>query len=509
MKRKGFVCLLLAIGILFLTAAGAVSQAQPFKPDRRGACGLTPPPPGVMPVVVLQGKPHDMGLQYGSRLSVYITRVKDSLWAQLLSKEDKAAVLAHLLEYDKVIRKEAPEMIPIMEGMAGGAGVDYEDILMINCFVDVAWARPVESCSGLAAWGEATREGKTIAGINFDFMPEPFAYRAVVVAYPAEGNAFISTGFAGVLGNNFTLNEKGLVELNNHGEYKRPQDKGYGLPAMLIPGYIAMTCDTWEEARDFMLNATRSMGVARHFQDSDGGGCVVESTADKAVVRYAGDFGEKSYLIDTNHWLTDDMKETKWPIPRPGNSEYRYMTIEKFLQDHDGRLDASSFMEVLGIGDRFWDGTSWQEPEGWTKNTVNCLSVKLGTHASHVAVPADRTVYIRTGDATGLWGALAPGATGEFVKLVLEKSPEAMVASAIDEAQQALWRASERVSTSGRPGLMRRLNMAKRMYWRAQSLRVKAANQGRDEALASLGRAASCACKAQAHAGMILRLAGK
>ncbi len=508
-KRWTRTCLLFCLSLMVLIAFGALAQAQPPKAVHSNALQAAPPPPGVMPVVFLEGKPYDMGHQYGRQLASYILRVKDSLWSQLLAREDKAAVLPHLLKYDQVIRKEAPEMVPIMEGMAAGAGVSYEDILMINCFVDVAWARPVESCSGLAAWGTATEEGKVIAGINFDFMPEPFAYRAVIVAYPEQGNSFISTGYAGVLGNNFTLNDRGLVELNNHGEYHRPEDKGYGLPAMLIPGYIAMTCDTWEEARDFMLNATRSMGVVRHFQDADGGGCVVESTADKAVVRQAGDFGEKDYLIDTNHWLTEEMKDSQWPSPRPGNSEYRYMTIEKFLQDHHGRLTASSFMEVLGMGDRYWDGTSWQEPEGWTKNTVNCLSTRFGTHASHVAVPADKTVYIRSGDATGMWGTLAPNATGSFVKLVLEKDPRAVVTGAIDEAQQDVWRASERVSASGNLALMERLNKAKKMYWRAQSHRVEASRLGGDEALASLSRAATCACKAQAHARMLIRLAGE
>jgi len=508
MKRLILSFLFLCFGLLYLTVFEADCQTRALQFYTHEADEIGPLPPGVMPVVFLKGKPYEMGHQYGTQLMDYIVRVKDSLWGQLLKKEDKATVLKHLLEYDKVIRNEAPEMIPIMRGMAAGARVDYDDILMINCFVDVAWARPVESCSGLAAWGSATKEGKTIAGINFDFTPEPFSYRAVVIAYPEEGNSFISTGYAGVLGNNFTMNDKGLVELNNHGEYIRPQDKGYGLPAMLIPGYIAMTCSTWEEARDFMLKSTISMGVVRHFQDTGGGGCVVESTADKSAVRYSGDFGEKDYLIDTNHWLTSEMEDTKWPMPRPGNSEYRYMSVEKFLQDNHGNLDVSSFMEILGIGDRFWDGKEWQVPEGWSKNTVNCLSEKFGTHASQIAVPADKTVYIRTGDATGMWGTLAPNESGEFVTLALNDNPEAIVAAAIQAAQQDLWRASEKVFESGDIALMDKLNRVKKAYWRAQGYFVKASNQGGDDCLATLGKAASQACKAQAYSKMLIRLSG-
>jgi hypothetical protein len=507
----GIMCLVLISGLMQPLAINAMDGQRRGMGRAFGAQPgeIPPPPPGVMPVVFIRGKPHDMGFQYGRQLAAYIVRVKQALWAQLLQKADKASLLQHLLKYDAVIRKEAPEMIPIMEGMAAGSGVSYEDILMINSYVDVAWARPVQACSGFAAWGKATKDGKTIAAINFDFFPNPFSYRAIIIAYPDQGNSFISTGYAGVLGNNFTLNEKGLVELNNHGEYVRPEDKGYGLPAMLIPGHIAMTYGTWEEARDFMLNATISMGVVRHFEDIEGAGCVVESTAAKATVRYAGDFGENDYLIDTNHWLIEAMKDTKWPIPRPGSSEYRYMTVEKSVRDQHGSLDVEAFMKILGDSKRYWDGKAWQCPEGWTGNTVNCVSPVTGTHATQIAVPAERTVYVRTGDATSLWGTLAPGHTAEFVKLVLEDSPAGVTATAGKTAQQDLWHAAQTLVDSTNLNLIRMLDRAKIQYWQGLAYQADGANETADQALMSYSQAASCFCKAQAHARQVRRLAGK
>ncbi len=466
------------------------------------------PPPGILPVVFISGTPSEMGYQYGQQLRDYIVMVKNSLWAQLLAKDDKETILGHLSQYNDVIKNEAPEMVEIMSGMAGGADVDYEDILMINSFVDVAWAQPVESCSGFAAWGDATKDGKTIAAINFDFMPDPFSYRATIIAFPDQGNSFIATGFAGVLANNFFMNEKGLVELNNHGEYIRPEDKGYGLPAMVIAGYIAMTCNTWEEARDFMLNATVSMGVARHFEDIGGGGCVVESTADKAMARYAGDFGENNYLIDTNHWVMPEMSDTKWPSPGPGSSEYRYMTIEKYLQDQYGNLDVNAFMDILGESERYWDGSEWQYVDGWAGNTLNALgSPGIGTHTCQVAVPADKTVYLRMGDATGLWGTLAPYLTGEFVKLVLEDSPASVTATAASSAQNDLWMASQAIVGSTNLDLVDKLNEAKEAYWQGLAYQAEAALQTGDEALRSYSKAATNLCKSQAYALQVQHMA--
>ena len=117
--------------------------------------------------------------------------------------------------------------------MADGAGVEYEDILVINC-CGCRLGAPGRFCSGCRQGRR--KDGKTVVGVNFDFMSDPFAYRVVIVAHPSFGNSYISTG-GPARWRKFCMNEKGLVETNHHGEYVRPQDKAFGIPAFVMPLY--------------------------------------------------------------------------------------------------------------------------------------------------------------------------------------------------------------------------------------------------------------------------------
>jgi hypothetical protein len=258
-----------------------------------------------------------------------------------------------------------------------------------------------------------------------------------------------------------------------------------------------------------MLKATISMGVVRHFEDQDGGGCIVESTAALRQVRYAGDFGEGDYLIDIQHWLKPEMAPSKWPKPNM-SSKYRYRTLEKFIRDHYGKLDVEAVMGIMGEHGKYWDGEQWQHVDGWSNpNTIDRLIKPFGTHTGHIAVPEEKTVYLRTGGSTALWGTLAPNLSGEFVKLVLEDNPAAVTATAESTARHELWVASKALMDSTNLPLIEKLNEAKIYYWHGLAYRAQAANQTGDKALKSYSKASSCFCKTQAYARQVKRVAEK
>ena len=290
----------------------------------------------------------------------------------------------------------------------------------------------------------------------------------------------------------------------------RPQDKGFGVPAMVLPAHIAMSCDTAEQARDLMLTIPKSMGVIRHFEDVDGRGYVVESTAAKAMYRKAGDFGERDYLLETNHWIMPGMADTKSPTKGPGSSEFRYLTVEKYVKEMHGKLDVKAFIDILSSED-IWDGSNWRYNERWSDKVVSGRQL-----ACHIAVPEERTAYICTGDARGIRPEGAPFGTGQFVKYTLTPDAASFTKKAGVYALEAITSASRKLSDAGylmekgsfpaaeSLALNGRLNDAKVAYWIGLGRNVEAEQArlaGRpDEALALYGEAATAFSVAQAYA---------
>lgn len=498
----GSICLILALVVALSGGSAPATADKPAPEDSPGLAKEVLLPPDVMPVVYMSGTPYQMGYQYGQQAEGYIKMMKNGVWSQVLAQyeNDKARITDMLAEYETYIKDETPEFIEIMQGIADGAGLEYEDILMITCHLEVSWNPPVGACSCISAWGSATEDGEAIAGANFDYPWNPFSYRVIVVVYPSEGNSYISTACAGMMGNNFFMNDKGLVNLSNYGEFARPEDHDYGLPTFVIAPHISMSCDTAEEARDLLLPMSKAEGIYRHFVDVNGDAYAVESTSALVEVREPGDFGEQDYLITTNHWIIPEMAVSKFDIPRPGSSEYRYMTAEKLLQEGHGDLDLSSFMDVLGSVD-YWDGKHWHYDAEWSGIVIDNYFGPGGTTTSQIAVPADKTVYIRTGDGDGDWGTGAPFLTGEFVKLTLEGSPASVTATAAATAVENLCLAAQALDESPSLALSDKLNQAKVVYWEGLAYEAEAGlAEDQDTALELYGKATTCFCKAQAYA---------
>ena len=394
------------------------------------------PPPGVMPIVYLSGTEYEMGYQYGQQAGAYIEIVKDGLWASLLARYDKAEILDKLTGYEAYVKKLAGvDYVAILKGIADGArdagyDVSYEDVLTINYQVELEWLpHPKSSCTNMAMWGGATADGQTIAGSHFDFpWSNAYTYRVIIVAYPAKGNAFISTAIAGMLGNNFLMNDKGLVYMSNKSANARPEDIDYGVSDFILGPYVAMTCSTAEEAKETILSVKSTNGINRLLVDKNGGAYAVEATAALAAVRAPGDFGEKDYLIAANHFVNPEMKETQKPweaIKYYPASWYRYQTAAKYIEDNYGKMDVDAVMSLL-TSSKYWNGTEWHYNAWWTGNTINRFSAWGGTVASQIAVPGEGTVYICTGNpGTSYWSVGAPGQTGQYVKLQLKNSPSA------------------------------------------------------------------------------------
>jgi hypothetical protein len=483
-------------------------------------------PPGVLPVVYVSGTEYEMGFQYGQQAGGYIEIVKDGLWASLLARYDKSTILDKLAEYEKYVKGLSEvDFVSMMKGIANGArasgfDVSYEDILLVNYQVELEWLPlPESSCSNVAVWGNATADGKTITGSNFDFpWGNGYAYGVILVAYPSHGNAYVTVAIAGMLNSNFVMNDKGLVCMSNKSANTRVnEDIGFGVTDFILESYVAMTCSTAEEAKDTLLSVRSSNGINHLVVDESGHGYVVEATAALSAAREPGDFGEEDYLIATNHFIIPEMEpaQVPWePKDYYPSSWYRYITIEKYIEDNYGNVDVDTVKSIMSSTD-YWDGAGWHYDVGWSGNTVNRFPG--ATLTSKVAIPADRTVYICTGNPnTSFWGGGAPGQTGQYVKLCLGDSPyataNAMKAAAYSAIMSlamdtASLNVEEEMSIPEIDAIEEDFNLVRDQYWEGVRYFVVASlTKGPQDALAIYGKACTDFSEAQAGAERLEQL---
>ena len=85
--------------------------------------------------IKVSGTPYERGFQYGSQAKERIHKVIDE-YKVLFEKEafitwDKAYELSK--PYRKEIEKYRPDLVEEMQGIADGAGLDFNTILTLNC----------------------------------------------------------------------------------------------------------------------------------------------------------------------------------------------------------------------------------------------------------------------------------------------------------------------------------------------------------------------------------------
>ena len=408
------------------------------------------PPPGIMPIVVLQGDPYEMGYQYAFQAEDYIAIVRDAAWASALSKNSSPEILQTCQEYRQYIARELPQFnfSSFFQGMTDamndqGFSFGPDDPVMMLYWGGRQGPEPPDHCTTIAAFGNATGAG-IIAGTNFDYYHLPSnSYPVILALYPDSGNSCIIPSGAGRTGSNSAFNDKGLIYILAAASQKGPGDNGPGITGFLELPYVAMTCDTAPEAEKFLINSTRMFGLNHLLLDAGGNATVLEATRARYALRRAGDNNESDYLVVTNHYLSPVMKPSQ-PIWDPQkyypSSYYRYITAEKMIADNQGQFNYSTAVQTFSLTD-WWDGKEWHLDDAWSTNTINRFRPDVATLYSAIAIPSDHKVSICTGNPSmPYWGTLARGQTGTYVNLTLGKRPEDLVFDLKKDASAVMWK---------------------------------------------------------------------
>lgn len=458
-----FLGFLLATALISLPVLDAETTSSRGKLPERSEIEYeegVPIPPMVRPVVILSGSDYEMGYQYYTQLVEIFGKEPCSYeWHPLFAwtrspmhrGEFTKEELKELGKYEETIRKHTPEMVDFMRGMADGAtdaGVpmSYMDILNFYVkrwtYIGSVGKQPYPPmCSGFAAWGSATKDGKLIFGGTGDL--EMTVHETTIMAFPATGNNYIcntATGPAYHPG----MNNKGLAYVHHGGCRPGPVCNCGHLPkppyALVMPFstmHILRFAKDAKEAKEMTMSfPVLSGGV---FADIRGNNWCIECT-DPPAIRQAGYLGEKDFIYATNNGLCKEVGKEGWKyIPHAGwmgskgeagNSITRNVEAWNLFTNYHGNVDLE-FAKMIwrfpgtpaaGLEERYLGSKSNSTPSVGIPDNGNNGVFYLATGSPIRSDPVKR-------------GFFRPDNTYAYMQLKLAADPR----SAVEASRQEAW----------------------------------------------------------------------
>jgi isopenicillin-N N-acyltransferase-like protein len=208
-------------------------------------------------VVVVSGTPYEMGRSLGELMAPEARALIGKFLGMVqadgsprFSNEALDAAWTATAPYTHERFKEE------LRGLAEGSGLSLETVRRAHMVPVVS----NYSCSSLAAWGAATKDGHLYQTRNLDWILAAGAhdYPCIVVYRPDRGIPHVNVSFAGYLGVNTGINARGIV-LSEMGDSPQ-RDYPYNLDGAHFTTMfrdILYDCGTLDEAINLIKNTRR------------------------------------------------------------------------------------------------------------------------------------------------------------------------------------------------------------------------------------------------------------
>jgi hypothetical protein len=324
-------------------------------------------------ILHLSGSNYEMGYQHG-----YLLREEcaENLRAYLNTAEQLGISYESLVYRWNVMKEYVPhEYLDEMQGGADGSGLTVEQIgaaYMIGTHV---------RCSGAAAWGSATTDGRLYHLRSYDMPmyvqdPETGKYAhengVIIVRKPNNGYASVDFSFAGMIQGIGGINEKGIGtgQLTSFSDDETIHGTDLGFRTRKVLDYAS----TAEEAID-IFNTNKTLGT--NFIISDGKIPIAYAGEQTASLSYAGTWDDSVestsplWSMDhvvrrTNFFIHPDLAATQRYVYDPTNfprwvmwklgiidkdtyfvEYYHYVALSEGMQKQWGNLDLNTTMSIL------------------------------------------------------------------------------------------------------------------------------------------------------------------
>jgi isopenicillin-N N-acyltransferase-like protein len=261
------------------------------------------------PLIDVAGPPFERGRQHGMQAAARIRRGIRHYGVQLQRLSLDRAALAQLVQdYLPIMRGFDESHIEEMRGIAAGAEVAFEDIALLNARTEIlklaerpalrdllsAAAQP-DGCTGVIALHGATRDGRLIHALNWDWKHDCVETSIVLRIRREDGPDILTFTEAGALAR-AGLNAAGIAITGNYLECDRDYTQ-VGVPVALIRRK-ALECEHLALAMRAVSVTPKSASSNVMLSHAAGFGIDFECAPDEAFHLLP----ENGLLVHANHW---------------------------------------------------------------------------------------------------------------------------------------------------------------------------------------------------------------
>ncbi|WP_412023836.1 C45 family autoproteolytic acyltransferase/hydolase [Burkholderia cepacia] len=264
------------------------------------------------PFVSVSGKPYERGVQYG-RAAAARVRLSASRYGQTLRKlgYGEAAQAAFIRSLEQAIGAFQPAYLDEMRGIAAGADVAFDDIVLVNARTEVlakaraehalpadANAEDEDGCTGVLVLPSRSATGKLIHAQNWDWKADCIDTGIVLRVHNDDGPDFLTFVEAGGLARS-GLNASGVSITANYLESDRDFMHA-GVPLSLLRRRV-LEEPVFANALRVIATTPKSCSNNIMLGMADGFGIDFECAPDEAFPIYPGD---DDMIVHANHWVS-------------------------------------------------------------------------------------------------------------------------------------------------------------------------------------------------------------
>jgi isopenicillin-N N-acyltransferase-like protein len=321
-----------------------MDRKKPAPPSAAPATGTAPG----FPLIEVAGSPRDVGLAYGRAAGEYIHRsiaIYQNAFAQKGVTWDVARQKAR--EFTPVVESYGADLVTELAGIAAGAEVPLEDIVAINSRTELLYGqKPAappgadadpDGCTGAIAMPEATADGHTLHGQNWDWRDECADSSIVLKVEPENGPRMLIFVEAGILAR-CGMNSAGVAITGNFLQ----TDNDYGLSGVPLPFIrrrVLMSTALGHAIR-VVFDAPRTFSNNLMISQRDGECIDLEATPREVFWIHA----ERGLLVHANHFTSPGALAKVHDLGVETNTDSLY-------RDRRVRARLASRLSQLGIED--------------------------------------------------------------------------------------------------------------------------------------------------------------
>jgi isopenicillin-N N-acyltransferase-like protein len=304
-----------------------------------------------MPVLELTGEGRSLGRAHGEALKERIREFYQKAFEIHAQNMAFKATRQDLLDFTRrnlaALNRYSPLLCQEMAGIAEGSGLEFDDILFLNSFLEFEdlrppalggelLAKPLWGCTSFNILPEAAKDGQTYLAQTYDMEPFYGKYNVVLKIKRPGGSEIVYT-MAGILGLN-GLNDRGVGLVINKLVAKDAR------PGVIYPFIVrqALAQDRLGDAFGVIVFTSRAAGMNYQLASRDGlGFCLELSAGQYFLIPIDG------AVAHTNHYLEPFMRNFEAPNWLcHGGSYVRREVASRFLKQNHGRIDLEMIKSI-------------------------------------------------------------------------------------------------------------------------------------------------------------------